>query len=415
MGVCDSKHIGNSNAYFTNSNSRQIISPEKVRAKQLAESRLNRQRSLLNGLEDKSESEITASLAGNMYIPQNDREFPSFNAFDSGKINSFYSDGYGNVPQNLNNQNFSPITRQIRPETPKFINFGSWNNKGILQLKSKFPVHSDKISALLLLSSNYLATASYDKTVKLWDLSSMTCIRVFPTSSSVLCLLEFEPMKLLYGTNGNFVDAIDVGSGRQEKKFIGHEAWVNCLVKCDQNHFASASNDTTIRIWNYYHLNCVGVLKGHKDCILAMTGVKGGRLASGGADLTINLWDWPSGFLLLSFRAHDKWIRSLISLENGLIASGSDDKTIKIWSNDKCLGILKGHSHSVRTLCDLGGGKLASGSFDKKVILWDLGRMEMEQKLEGHNDYVTGLVKLRGLGGGELVSASNDGCVGIWG
>ena len=89
--------------------------------------------------------------------------------------------------------------------------------------------------------------------------------------------------------------------------FEGHELWINCLVKCDDQYFASCSNDTEIRIWDYRSRSCANVLKDHNDCILSMIKLKDGRLCSGSADLTIKIWNWESGECVKTLTGHKKW------------------------------------------------------------------------------------------------------------
>ena len=75
---------------------------------------------------------------------------------------------------------------------------------------------------------------------------------------------------LLSGTSENDIHLWDISSNINQPmfNFTGHQLWVNCLVKCDENYFASASNDANIKIWDYYEKKCVAVLQGHVDCIL---------------------------------------------------------------------------------------------------------------------------------------------------
>ena len=50
-----------------------------------------------------------------------------------------------------------------------------------------------------------------------------------------------------------------------EFTFQGHLLWVNCLTKCNDNFFASGSNDSDIRIWNFSEKSEFSVLKEHED------------------------------------------------------------------------------------------------------------------------------------------------------
>lgn len=71
-------------------------------------------------------------------------------------------------------------------------------------------------------------------------------------NGNVLCLLEFEPNIILCGTDENVIHQWDVNYSNKNLFFFeGHLLWVNCLAKCDDNYFASGSNDSDIRVWDY--------------------------------------------------------------------------------------------------------------------------------------------------------------------
>ena len=60
----------------------------------------------------------------------------------------------------------------------------------------------------------------------------------------------FEKDKLLAGTSNNVINLWDLGLDNPTDQcifsFKGHELWINCLVKINDNYFASASNDSKI-------------------------------------------------------------------------------------------------------------------------------------------------------------------------
>ena len=124
-----------------------------------------------------------------------------------------------------------------------------------------FTAHDDKIVSLIELSSGYIATGSYDNTIKIWDFVNEKLLTSIQESGHVLCLLEFEPNLLLCGTDENYIQLWDINNpNRSLFTFEGHLLWVNCLVKCNNDYFASGSNDSDIRIWNWQEKSCVNVL-----------------------------------------------------------------------------------------------------------------------------------------------------------
>ena len=275
--------------------------------------------------------------------------------------------------------------------------------------------HQEKIVSMIELSNGFIATGSYDCKIKIWDLEKSLCINTINESGYIFCLLEMEQNIILSGTSNNTIQLFNINSHENKNKniysFKGHDLWINCLVKCNSQYFASGSNDATIKIWDYEKKSLFKTIKGHEECILTLILLKNGNLCSGSADLSIKIWDWRIGECISTLIGHDKWIKCLCQLNNGYIVSGSDDMSIKIWNDNKCIKELKGHLHSVRTLCKIGLDGFASGSFDETIKIWNIHSIEPIQTLKGHKSYVISVIQ---ISNGDLVSCSNDFSIKIW-
>ena len=169
-------------------------------------------------------------------------------------------------------------------------------NKNYFKSVKTLNGHNDKIDCVIELGIGKIATGSYDHTIKIWNLNSYykECEITINEEGKVLCLLEFENGMLLSGTNKNNINLFNVNNPINNNKiftFKGHELWVNYLLKLNNIYFASCSNDSTIRIWDYDNKVCSFILKGHVDGVLSIINLYDGKLCSGGADLSIKIWD----------------------------------------------------------------------------------------------------------------------------
>ena len=302
-----------------------------------------------------------------------------------------------------------------------FSNGSTFNYKNTKTLKG----HKDRLAVLIKLSKNNLiATGSYDGTVKIWDITkdeNEALIMNKNAIGSVFCLLEFEPGKLLGGTSANMVNLWDLEDEDNQEyiyNFYKHYLWVQALVKCDENHFASASNDTRIIIWDYTNRKDEIYLEGHNDCIMDMIMLKNGYLCTSSADENIRIWDWKQQKCLFFFKAHEKYVKCLCELSNGYLLTGSEDKddnSIGVWeeksSSYEKIKNIKGHSKSIRTLCQIDNDHFASGSFDYTIKIWNIINWECLQTLKGHSMNVIDIIK---FDDNTLISCSNDQTIKIW-
>ena len=280
--------------------------------------------------------------------------------------------------------------------------------------------HIEKVVALIELNSGKIASGSYDNTIRIWNLVTSREDKIINEKGRIFSLLEFENKKLLCGTSNNEINLWDLNSDNEECifSFKGHQLWINCLIKCNNNYFASASNDTYIKIWDYYNRRQIRTLKGHIDCILSLILLKDNNLCSGGADSIIKIWDWQNGGCLMTLRGHEKWVKSVFELDNGIILSGSDDKTIMVWKDYELMKTLDGHKHSVRTFCQLNRKYFASGSFDCTFKIWDINTWQCIQTLIGHESNILCMISLKKRNNDynncSFASCSNDKSIKLW-
>ncbi|KAJ3114257.1 Platelet-activating factor acetylhydrolase IB subunit alpha [Phlyctochytrium bullatum] len=157
---------------------------------------------------------------------------------------------------------------------------------------------------------------------------------------------------------------------------------------------ASASEDATIKIWDYESGEFERTLKGHTKPVQDLAfDAKGNFLVSCSADLSIKLWDLSADYKCIrTLWGHDHSVSSVNFLPNGdFIASASRDKSIKIWevATGYCVKTLLGHLDWVRAVIPSDDGKLlASCSNDQAIRLWDAVSGDSKGELRGHEHVV---------------------------
>ena len=316
MGCCETKNRLNNNG-----------NPQQYYSSQNLHGEYNQN----NTQKVKQPNTTVYAYQNNKYTPQNNNNIEGnnddFSNIDNQRVNPPMSLGSSLDIDNRGSYN------EINASNSYITPYGGMNSSKYDCVKTIEEAHDERIVCLIELSSGKIATGSYDCSIKIWNLNTFECEKTIRENDCVLCLLEFEKDMILSGTNGNTINLWDLKNtfGQCLHTYEGHLLWINCLVKCNHKYFASASNDSDIRIWDYYANKCKNILKGHTDCVLALIKLNDGRLCSGSADLSIRIWNWELNMCDATISGHTKWVKCLYQLNNGYILSGSDDNTIKVW------------------------------------------------------------------------------------
>ncbi|KAI0818668.1 WD40-repeat-containing domain protein [Irpex lacteus] len=119
----------------------------------------------------------------------------------------------------------------------------------------------------------------------------------------------------------------------------------------DDGRFATASDDSTVRIWSFEESREERVLTGHGwDVKCVEWHPTKGLLASGSKDNMIKFWDPRTGTVLSTLHYHKNTIQALAwSPDGNLVASASRDQTVRVFDIRamKELRVLKGHKKEV--------------------------------------------------------------------
>ena len=278
-------------------------------------------------------------------------------------------------------------------------------------LKETLSEHYDKISCLTLLQSGFIATGSYDTTIRIWDLEKSSCVKKFQDLGNVLALLEFEPGKLISASSQYTILLWDINSNNNDNIvcFSQDCEWVNFLVKCDGKTFATVSNPYII-IWDYYLKAKKNKINLHEDYISALIQLNENNLCIGSHDKLIKIWDLKKELKIKELSGHNDRVTCLCQMNDEILLSGSSDKTIKVWKNYNCIKTIKIDTCSIRVLLKINNDYFA-GNSEGEIIIWDMNNFLIRDTFKGHDSVITGLIKNNN---NELVSCSDDNTIKIW-
>jgi len=155
----------------------------------------------------------------------------------------------------------------------------------------------------------------------------------------------------------------------------------------------SASEDATVKIWDFETGDYERTLKGHTDSVQDISLDREGKLlASCSADMSVKLWDFSSYECLKTMHGHDHNVSSVTFLPSSdYILTSSRDKTIKMWevATGFCVRTYSGHREWVRMVrVSLDGSLLASSSNDQTVRIWMANGKDTKCELRDHDHVV---------------------------
>jgi WD40 repeat protein/uncharacterized caspase-like protein len=267
----------------------------------------------------------------------------------------------------------------------------------------------------------FLASASEDKTVKLWDAHTRReLLTLNGHRGRVMCVSFSSDSKLLASSSDDGAVIVwEVATGKTATRFEQSVPIPTIAFSPDGRFFATWSSEIVIRDAKTWHevqrikgndqmAGMIGMMsKGQVNTQLAFS-PDSTKLAAFNA-LQLRIFDVATG----------KRIKTLNQLAFNSIAYSPDGKIIAVgqmnfrrprigetpaagrefidfgeivlWdaAKGKKLGTLLGHTERITSLSFSPDGRtIASGSFDKTVRLWDVARQTQLRVLKGHQEWV---------------------------
>jgi len=271
-------------------------------------------------------------------------------------------------------------------------------------LATKLKGHTGTVNSVAFdPSGRYLASGSYDRTVRMWDVASGEEVAMLTNNDSAVNSVAFDPngKYLASGSNDKNVRIWDVSTQQKVAVLQGHTGIVRSVAfDPSGKYLASGSEDRTVRIWDVSSMQQVAELKddepsastskeslGHSDDVNSVAFDPSGKyLASGSRDETVRMWDvstWQEVAAMLRGKnfghGHTGRVKSVAFHPSGkYLASGYGESlfgnTVRVWdvSSMQEVAELKGHTSEVRCIAFDPRGKYLASCCRDEVWIWNV-------------------------------------------
>jgi len=311
--------------------------------------------------------------------------------------------------------------------------------------------HTDSVYCCQF-DENKAITGSRDRTIRVWDLKTYKCIRVYggpnhrPTANtpppmeerpervishaslngtktgneiytvpadyhdaSILCL-QYDSEIMVTGSSDYTCIVWDITGEEYVPMYRlrGHEAGV--LDVClDDKYIISCSKDAMIKVWDRKTGNCVRTLKGHRGPVNAVQ-LRGNFLVSASGDGVAKLWNLETGVSIKDFPSEDRGLAAVeFSDDAKYVLAGGNDHVV--YEFDASTGELVHsrvkHDGLVRSLfLDAFNGRIVSGSYDQSIQVSDY---ETGQTYAVYKNWTTSWILSAKSDYRRVVATSQDG------
>jgi len=258
-----------------------------------------------------------------------------------------------------------------------------WNTETYECICTLKPESSDKNLAIydvVWVNDNEIISAVENGTINLWNLETKKIIKTYDFKYPVKALALHNNI-LLVGYCKR-VTVFDIKSWNEKFTINYHtEDVYSTDFSLDGKKIVSVSYDRTIKLWSTEYYECLRTIQWESRLRTVDYSPKGTKFVTGDNNGIIGLWTSEGSYIksIQEYTLSSGYIYDLEFSHNGAVfASASEDMNgyygVKIWTETGELKyILKGHKSTVRCVSfSPDDKKLVSGSDDGTLMIWDV-------------------------------------------
>ena len=281
------------------------------------------------------------------------------------------------------NGHLNPVSSITMNPDSQFLASGSYDKTiKIWSLKTKellhtLSGHSERVTCVAIHpNGKIIASSSYNRTIKLWSLLTGDLLQTLTGHASKVYYAAFSPdgTTLISSSSlGTNIWAVRTGKLLRTLTSAQSDGVRIVSFSPDGRTCIIGSLDGTLELWNPHIGKFLCALSGQDGGVTSIAFSKDGQLLASTIGRTLKLWNPLTGKFLQSFPTHSNGCFSVAFSPDGLTLASGGDRNIELWNpqSGKLISTLPGHTGSIRSIAFSSDGSiLASGSHDKTIKLW---------------------------------------------
>ncbi|CAH1776242.1 unnamed protein product [Owenia fusiformis] len=263
-----------------------------------------------------------------------------------------------------------------------------------LDIKRKLSARSDRVKAVDLHPSEpWMLASLYNGNVHIWNHESQQIIKSFEVCDLPVRAARFVARKnwVVTGSDDMHVRVYNYNTLERVHQFEAHSDYLRCIcVHPTQPFIITSSDDMLIKLWDWdKKWTCTQVFEGHTHYVMqiVINPKDNNTFASASLDRTVKVWQLGSPTPNFTLEGHEKGVNCVDYYSGGdkpYLISGADDRLVKIWDyqNKTCVQTLEGHAQNISAVAfhpEL--PILMTGSEDGTVRVWHSSTYRLESTL----------------------------------
>ncbi|KAJ8410925.1 hypothetical protein AAFF_G00188820 [Aldrovandia affinis] len=274
-----------------------------------------------------------------------------------------------------------------------------------LDIKRKLTARSDRVKSVDLHPTEpWMVASLYNGSVCVWNHETQTLVKTFEVCDLPVRTSKFVARKhwVIAGADDMQIRVFNYNTLERVHMFEAHSDYIRCIaVHPTQPYILTSSDDMLIKLWDWEKKwACSQVFEGHTHYVMqiVINPKDNNQFASASLDRTIKVWQLGSSSPNFTLEGHEKGVNCNYSDKPYLI-SGADDRMVKIWDyqNKTCVQTLEGHAQNVSCVSfhpEL--PIIITGSEDGTVRIWHASTYRLESTLNYGMERVWCVCSMRG-------------------